>query len=331
MEEPTVKNQPNSKVDKNTKSTTDQSEDKNNPKDENENQVETVQKISQNFIYQLADRVIPTLPKEVRGPYLIIAFLALLLIPVALIQRNETYIFLICLLVLISLIGMFFYLTKMKIVRERIDLSGAEILATMEVVPKNLPSKESLEVNNLMDKLKTSISSDFNKLYTDTNEIKFRTNIFSISDVTRGSIQLKIHEQFNKDMLYEIDGNVALPPGVGSTGVCFLVREPVISIKHEKWEDKFGVTNALSKKFHPDLCWIITYPILSYKRNILAVINVDCVSFKVTGDMLKALEKHLLEIQNKTKNIKIVDEISTIFSKFQRDEIFITKRRYENS
>ncbi len=287
-----------------------------------------------NMISEVARIVIPGLPKNMQGAFLIITFVALLLIPSSLllqVERNRMYIISGVLLLIIAL-AIFIIIYNLISSPEKsrsTSKTSDNVLFQFEVPQKKIPSKDVAQINTYMQNLKLAISQDVRKLYPNEKVLKFRVNIFTFHEIKECNIQLRIPDHFNKDMAGEIDKDLSLEPGVGSTGFCFIHKQPIISIKHKKWADRFGVNNVVSKLIDPNLKWIITYPILSKKNNILAVLNIDCSNFEITDDMLPVkLENQLLKIQKKHMNT--VNKISNIFRKFPRDSVSIVREEMKD-
>ncbi|MBN2485619.1 MAG: hypothetical protein JXB34_06570 [Bacteroidales bacterium] len=270
------------------------------------------------IIERLAILVIPRMDKEVQAPFLLFVFIAVLLLPACLLLKSDMHRMIIISGVFACNLAMG-TLMYVSFSRKRQELFSFD-------VPRNkLPGKETAEVKELMEELKGNIETSFKKLYSGAKGLRFRTNIFTFHEISGGSILLKIHDNFRYDMSGDIDEDVALMPGVGSTGTCFRTRRPNVSIKHEKWNDREGVNNVLSKKFDSGLNWIISYPIIDKQHNVLAVLNVDCLGFEISEDILGQLESQLKSIQ--AENQAVVDKISGIFSKFPKDQILIMKKK----
>jgi hypothetical protein len=250
--------------------------------------------------------------------FLITTFIAILMIPASFLLQEEKN----RMIIIAGSIGFFMLVIIIDLITHWRNTTK---LFEFETPQKNLPGKATDTINILMGDLKAAIASDFKELYPKSGKIKFRANIFMFHEVVGGSVYLRVHESFRRDMMGEIDEDLALMPGIGSTGHCFSTHKRRISIKHEKWDDREGVNNILSKKIHPDLKWLLTYPILDRRKKILAVLNIDCLHFNITEKILDTLEPQLNLIQAAHQDI--VDKIAGIIAKFPRDQITITKKK----
>jgi hypothetical protein len=43
------------------------------------------------------------------------------------------------------------------------------------------------------------------------------------------------------------------------------------------WDDSYQITEDIARIIHPDLKWIISMPLKSQQKQIIGVLNVDCL------------------------------------------------------
>lgn len=101
-----------------------------------------------------------------------------------------------------------------------------------------------------------------------------RSNLFRLDDDGR----LRMLPSLTHNMHRDEEKPISMPVGYGSTGRCFASGKPNIAIFREGW-GKDVIEDEELKKVHPDLRWIMSFPIPYRKKNkgknTILVMNVD--------------------------------------------------------
>jgi len=98
------------------------------------------------------------------------------------------------------------------------------------------------------------------------------------------------------------DENIRFRPRQGLTGLVFIEQQPRVAQSlasregQDRWEEIYQLTPDQKRQIHPDLCWIVSFPLLIPDRGQKragGVLNVDGLVHQLPKNMLDQLMAHL--------------------------------------
>jgi hypothetical protein len=109
-----------------------------------------------------------------------------------------------------------------------------------------------------------------------------RANVFG-----KDNNRLRIVDGLTHNMTRNEELTISMPIGYGSTGRCFENCRPNIAIFHGDW-GKDVIEDKELRKVHPDLRWIISFPIPDKNKNqSIGVLNIDGLNKTFTESELE--------------------------------------------
>lgn len=166
------------------------------------------------------------------------------------------------------------------------------------VVPEMPISGPALDkLGRLVEEMRMLAYRHLHAGYNDLKNEQVRANVFLADYNLAGegyAFQLVMPDDLRKEMNRPEEWAMRLKPRQGLTGRVF--AEGSMGIAHRRsnadghWDAVYELTDELKKIVHPDLKWIVSFPIRDPSKNItLAVLNIDGLSHDFNDDLLSNL------------------------------------------
>lgn len=159
------------------------------------------------------------------------------------------------------------------------------------VIPHSDISEDNLrELRKELEAIRLKAFVRLQQLNYETINDHLRANVFipyysgDLAATTSHVYELRMIQRLSINMDDHPDRDVVFYPGQGLTGLVFLSEEPKAAIAIEAedgsydWEEKYRLTDEQKKQIHPDLRWIISFPLKlkhGETERTAAILNVD--------------------------------------------------------
>lgn len=189
--------------------------------------------------------------------------------------------------------------------------------ATWTRIVPTLPISEDIlnQVRERLEALRSSVYFELQAIRPSLKPENIRANVFlpdTNAVATEGVCELYIPKKLHvgMDALSESDRdraererNIRFKPNQGATGIVFTenryhaARAIESGEEDYKWDERYSLTDTQKKDMHPDLKWVLSFPLTIQDGELpraMGVVNIDGLGYLPKDDQLKGLVPNAL-------------------------------------